>query len=688
MKALLWRRWLWLIGAWLGANLLAWVPGDPTWRSAGLLLLGMALPGWLAFEALCGREARPWPEAVLLAGGLGYAGLILIGWALYALPGPISRWGVAGAFNLLIAALLIWRLKRPGPTLDGLPKGAVWGLALVLVAAAAFRLPNLGYAEFQGDEVNVVHLAASAIQGREDALFYHKKGPGEVLVTTAIYAGARALSEGGARLPFAVANLLFVLGLYSVAYRFLGRQAAFWAGLLAALNGFFVAFGRIVQYQSLVLLFSVLALDSALAYAERRHGRDLWLCALWGAVGLWAHTDALFAGLAAAAVIVAALYREKPTWAQVAKRLAGPVGLGALLLGAFYIPYVRHPFFQVARAYVAKRKGLIPADNLNHLILIGAVYNAIYYLGFVGLGLLGVVGEGLCRFRKWGVVLLTVAATWLLSAWLMPERWQAGGRSYVVLAYLAALLPLGWAPRRGLGWRSAFIWFAVPLVIYLFFFADPRTHLYIAFPGACLLLGVGFGELERSLGRLRWAWYLVSGGVLALSAVYLAILFVSHHPEYKRTYPEHRLPIFWAPYGDKMPTQGLFGFPYRAGWKVVGALYAQGTLHGDYGTNEEEHITHWYTRGAPACGSQPRYYFIADYVQDVQPVPMEEIARDYTLVGRVWVGGAPKMAIYERTPAALPYRDYRVEDYISVFDRHLSGPDYLPLLWEARGLTR
>ncbi|MBC7240583.1 MAG: glycosyltransferase family 39 protein, partial [Chloroflexi bacterium] len=173
----------------------------------------------------------------------------------------------------------------------------------------------------QGDEVNVVHIAASAIQGREDALFYHKIGPAELLTTAVFYGGARLLTESGARLPFAVANILFVLGLYSLAHRFMGRRAAFWVGLLAALNGFFVAFGRIVQYQSLVLLFGVLALYSALAYAERRRAREVWLCALFATLGLLAHTDALFAALAAAMVILVVLGKERPSWRQAAQRL-------------------------------------------------------------------------------------------------------------------------------------------------------------------------------------------------------------------------------------------------------------------------------------------------------------------------------------------------------------------------------
>ena len=88
----------------------------------------------------------------------------------------------------------------------------------------------------------------------------------------------------------------------------------------------------------------------------------------------------------------------------------------------------------------------------------------------------------------------------------------------------------------------------------------------------------------------------LDAAVLVVSAAYLHIMFISHRPEYRRTYPEHRVRLFWVPYGDNMPTKGLFGFPYRAGWKVVGSLYAQGILQGDYSSNEESHITGWYLR--------------------------------------------------------------------------------------------
>ena len=48
---------------------------------------------------------------------------------------------------------------------------------------------------------------AAVIQGYDDVLFLHKKGPGEILIPTAIFSALGNITETTARLPFAIANL-------------------------------------------------------------------------------------------------------------------------------------------------------------------------------------------------------------------------------------------------------------------------------------------------------------------------------------------------------------------------------------------------------------------------------------------------------------------------------------------------
>lgn len=670
------------LALWLAANVAIWLTANLYARWLGLLLLGGLLPGWLLFEHLYRGEQVDAVEGLLLIGGLGLGSLSLGALLLHAIPGPLARWIISLAYNMLVCALFF--LRRPNTREVRLAwprREALWALAAVAAVALATRFPNLGYSEFQGDEVAVIHMAASAAQGADEALYLHRKGPAETLIPLLTYATAHRMNEVVARGTFAFASLWAVLALYALGGRFLSSGAGTWAGLLMALNGFATAFGRIVQYQSLVMLYGALTVYCALAFAQSAKRRDLWLCALFGGLGLWAHTDAVFAVAVSALVAMAGLRRHfaPRAWARV---LTGPLLFGTTLLAAFYVPYVLHPYFAQAREYVGLRLGKPPYDNLRYLVHIGTVYNSVYYLAALGAGLLAVALDGLRRFRSGRWILPVVALALLAQSWLIPTVWQAGGRSYVGLLYVAVLGLLLWAPARELGWRAALLWFALPFVAYMFLFGDPRTHVYALFPGAALLVGWGLAAAGNWLGRRCWLLYGPMAAVSVLSVGYLYIAFVSHHPEYRRTFPEHRAELYWTPWGEQMPQKGLFGFPYRAGWKAIGALYAQGVLRGDYGSNEEPHITNWYTRSAPWCGSYPRYYFVAKNVQDVQAVPLDLIAHEYSLVGRVWVGAEPKIEIYEhldgRSPNALGYEDYRVEDYASAFDRELATLGYNP----------
>jgi hypothetical protein len=127
----------------IAANLLLLAPLPHELRAAMVLLVAGFLPGWLLVEALTGRSASP-PD----------------------------RWMLAGALVLLVTASLV-------------------------------RFVNLGYADFQGDEARAALRAAAVLQGYEDVLMLHKKGPTEILIPTALYTLTGHLTEAprGCPLP-------------------------------------------------------------------------------------------------------------------------------------------------------------------------------------------------------------------------------------------------------------------------------------------------------------------------------------------------------------------------------------------------------------------------------------------------------------------------------------------------------
>jgi hypothetical protein len=655
----------------------------PLQAMVGLIWAGV-VPGALVLHLLLADDQTLGiVERALMAVGLGYVSIVLGTLLLQFLPGPLTRAHLLAFYDVLALVLLALLVLRTSvlsgdaeASLGSSGRQVQWfPLLLLLVIAGVIRLANLGYAEFQGDEVDVLGRAQAVLQGDEDALFLHKKGPAEILVAALTYAIGWRVNEGVARLPFALANVCGVLGLYTLGSRVFTHRAGWWAALLIALNGFLVAFGRIVQYQNLVFLFSVLGLLCALRFGEQLDQRYLWLTALFLGSGLLAHSDAIFAVVAAAFAILETFILRRVAVSTVLRWLAGPALMAGVLLAAFYVPFALHPHFQVTQEYLGERTGHPPYNNLGHFLTIGTVYNAFYYLALIGVGFVWIAVSRVGRLGRptW---LLPLALLGLLAlSWAWSGLWLVGERDLAGLAFLILLVMVFLSPGESGPWRVTLLWFGLPFLVYVFLFGDPRTHLYVLFPGASLLWGAEFDSLSLRIKNNAWLLKGLVIVVLGVSAVYLCMVFVSHTPEYRRTYPVHRSHLFWVPYGDTFPREGLFGFPYRAGWKAVGYLYATGVLHGEYNTNEEKHIARWYIRDQSVCDGDRHYYFLAENVQDVQPVPMDEIKTSYELVGQVLVGDQVKLRMYERKPARLAYNDYQIEEIVTVFDEQLSGPD-------------
>jgi hypothetical protein len=156
-------------------------------------------------------------------------------------------------------------------------------------------------------------------------------------------------------------------------------------------------------------------------------------------------------------------------------------------------------------------------------------------------------------------------------------------------------------------------------------------------------------------------------GLFALSAIYSVVLFVDHDPEYLRNFPESKHPLYWTPY-EQVPEAGLFGFPYRAGWKAVGYLVDENRLAGTFDSNEERDVTDFYMRQAArlSCAS-PDLYVTAKNVQDEVDVGWQQIASEYHPSIEVTTAGEPKLIVHERdTTGSL--QTVPVEMYEGLFD--------------------
>ncbi len=585
-----------------------------------------------------------WLERALMGTSLAFVIQGLITLILHFSPGPfpvhLARF-LALLWIVVPAAWVLWSDRKLGQVQPmAMPS---WAVGTILIFAALLRLLNLGYSEFQGDEAVIMQRAAQALTGDEIELFLHQKGPVEILTPMALWSMSGTLNEWQARLPFALVGILAALAVAQLAARWFDAPAGLVAGLLVAANGLLVAFGRIVQYQNIVVLMGALVLLALTRYAQRGWRNDLILGAVFMAYGLLAHYDAVLVALAALLLLAASLVKRREDWWLEIRVLGMAVLVGAVILGIFYVPFMLNPMFERTLAYLSAGRlggGTLFHNSLPSIWVMSVFYTSLYYV--LGLVLLLVLGIGLAFVR---------------------HRKPRGGVA------------------QGLGLRGVYVaaaYFLIPLLFYAFIVIDPRTHVYTFYPGAAVLAGAAFSALWTARREVR----LLSAGVgllwYGLCLGYIGLAFIGHQPEYKREWPESRHVLYPVPV-DSLPLYGYFGFPYRAGWKAVESLFAGGVLQGTYASNEEPEVTTWYMRSAPRtmCG-QPDFYIVAVHVQDEVAIDWGELERDYAPAARITVGGQPKITVYQRRPAPSAPYVLAVEDAIADFDCGTTPDAQLP----------
>lgn len=270
--------------------------------------------------------------------------------------------------------------------------------------------------------------------------------------------------------------------------------------------------------------------------------------------------------------------------------------------------------------------------------------------------------------RLLGGALLLLAATTML--W--PERWLVGQVTVAWVPHSILVLGAMLAPGQSMPRRVLWVWFGAPWLFYLFVTAWPLTHIHVSFPAWSVLVALGVMDAVDWLARRprtkRWMLAVPAVAFYVVCGYYPIMMFVDHTPEYRQTFPEFKRALYWTPY-EQIPEHGLFGFPYRAGWKVVGHLRDAGILGGDYDSNEESAIANYYTRDAPRweCPT-PDVYIAAMNVQDEEPLRWWQIDADYRPSIRVTVGGEEKLVVHQRTLTSAS-GIYAVEDYARLFDQ-------------------
>lgn len=419
-------------------------------------------------------------------------------------------------------------------------------IAVVIVAGAVLRLWNLGYSDYQGDEIKALYRPDPG-DGLWAFLLDQRKGPVQFFTTYLVHFvdndfSSRLLE----RLPFAVAGVLSLWFFYRFVEMHFDARIAIIATGLYATNGMIVALTRLVQYQAMMMLFTALALYFfSKALFDDRWKLSGWLAgaAAW-AVGVLAHFDGML--ILPFVLYIAIQYFLK--YKTIRPIVLSGVLFSVLVL-AFYGPYGLALSNSTVDYWEDRFAG--DPDKLQSSTFLFKIYNPLFtYPLYIALTAVGVLCLVYAFWKRRDLLRNTFLLLWLLGVVIFFE---------VVMS-------------------------------------EPGTHILNYQIPLTILMAFGVSTV---LGGLKPA-ALKAAGTVAVVAVFAFLVAQSYvvYVDHTKEYPYEAESFL----GQALPTVDddsdyelrIFGFPYNRGWSDIQKFVGRDTTKRIYATNDKDTIATFY----------------------------------------------------------------------------------------------
>jgi len=655
-------------------------------RFTAALALTFILPGWAWLPVVRWLHTDRGLERLVLVPGLASLLSSLALLIALLLPGPFTEAPVVIALNLLTLSGLIMQIVRhPDDSPLIRPSRRVLLILLTIMAVAAVtRFTRLGYAEFHEDELENMRLIVRAFKGEEYAPFLDSKGPIHWLLPAALWYLNGWLNEAIARTPMALTSLLLVPMMYVLGRRMSGGRDS--VGLLAAgfvaLNGFFVAYARHVENQSLIVFWGALGMWLAYRY-YREHIPDLlpWL-ALSLAIGLIAHPDVLLYLPLFGYIIGLKLWADRRQWRRQWLWLTGAGLLMIGLLALFYVPYLTDPNIGLVYQYFGSDRigTALFYNRVDNIFVQDGMYAGRYHAPTLTLLLLWLLGRTFGRWPRYGLPVFAALTLAMTTTVIWPAGWIIGEVNLAFVPYGLLTLLIILIPQANFETRTLFIWFSVPMWALVFLAKDAADHIQTAYPAWALLAALALRDMWARLDRISAKRTLRAGLAVILILVTGSILFyqylgfnapVTTYWQAKANSNNNPQSLIYRIYDNIPRPRKFFSNPRLGGWKAVGYLYETGVLNGDFRSiNESFAVPIWYTFQTPrSCYEDPQNYWVR---RDWKGWPDEEqipLDLGYTLTRIVLVDDQPKLHLYEKNAPPQTPEIINLTNYRAKFDR-------------------
>lgn len=499
---------------------------------------------------------------------------------------------------------------------------------LFTIAISIFtRAQGLGYSGFQGDEVNTVDFIYEMHDGNViNYLFSQKRGPTQYVINLLNYFAFGYHDELWIRLPYLIFGVIALYSIFILSKKIFGRNVAIIVSTLMAINGLFIAFARITQYQSVMYCIIPIAVFLFIKALTKMSYKWMLVTGLLMSITLLTHYDTLSVTPFFIVMILGKFFREGDyTKSAILKylKLTLVFGLAFILPAlAFYIPFtLSHEFERRTSGYLEDRLlggGLMPRTKLTMYLLsmyepifvmasiyLFAVASGLFYSNLVSFEILKLkIKPQLVKIGFILLILVNAGASYMSLFYFKPRA----STVLVVLSSIAIAGILLISKRISVKYAALMTWFLGAYSMYFYLVKDPRTHVYVVFIPAFILAGYTIYKIYKSFSfsHLVQTVYL---GVISMAFVYVIgfnwMVFVDRAPEYPWFDKEYfGSPIFEIPKVRHKKIDGVFGFNQWRGWEVTADYFQKGCLKGTYDSNEKNSVTYFYMRQNQVRGEE------------------------------------------------------------------------------------
>ncbi|PIR43570.1 hypothetical protein COV24_01975 [candidate division WWE3 bacterium CG10_big_fil_rev_8_21_14_0_10_32_10] len=479
------------------------------------------------------------------------------------------------------------------------------------------RYKGLGYSDLQGDEINPLDYLGN-IKGTNPTLtdfiaylLVQKRGPIQYLINYANTSLFGYHNEYQVRLPFFILGSLALVSFYYFAKKIFDKNAAMWTTVFLALNGLYITFARITQYQSFMYFMVPVSLFVFVKAFKDRNYKLISISGFLLSLDMLGHYDTLSVLPFICFFVLASLYRDKSDFMYILK--SGTLFSLFFIIPSilFYVPFLQNSSYESTTSdYLGRRifgGGFMPrtpyvVEKILAMYVPMEGWAFLFLFIVLGLFFLGsnIRENKIFKYKiPFNLSYLYYFGVSLFSFGIIFSFFPLKPRLSTLIVYVGSILIillLFLSKKVKPVYVGLASWFLFANAFYFFFLRDPRTHVYVVFIPGFILAGYG---LSKFLNYFNSYIKIFFSTLIIIFFIYLSyinwIIYVDKNPEYLWW----DKPVFWSnlytlQHVRHKKIDGVFGFNHNRDWKIIRDYYDSGCLKGTYNSNEKNSITKFY----------------------------------------------------------------------------------------------